>query len=63
MPKLKTKSSARKRFKITATGKIKRRHAGYSHLKLHKSPARKRRLRKPTLVSSADKKKLLRVLH
>lgn len=63
MPKLKTKSSAKKRFKITSKGKIKRSQAGYSHLKLHKRPARKRRLRKSTLVSKADKKRIKRVLH
>lgn len=63
MPKLKTKSAAKKRFKLTATGKIKRSQAGYSHLKLHKRSARKRRLRRQTMVSAMDKKKILRVLH
>ncbi|MCD6384597.1 50S ribosomal protein L35, partial [Candidatus Sumerlaeota bacterium] len=36
MPKLKTKSGAKKRFKVSSKGKIKRSQAGYSHLKLHK---------------------------
>jgi large subunit ribosomal protein L35 len=50
MPKMKTKSSAKKRFKLTATGKIKRAKAGKSHLLTHKSRKRKRRLNKSTLV-------------
>lgn len=48
--KMKTNRSAKKRFKITATGKIKRYKAGGAHYNTHKSKDRKRRLRKPTLV-------------
>ncbi len=48
--KLKTNRSARKRFKVTATGKIKRWKSGGAHYNTKKSPDRKRRLRKATYV-------------
>lgn len=48
--KMKTNKSAKKRFKITATGKIKRWQSGVSHYNTHKSKSRKRRLKKATLV-------------
>ncbi len=48
--KMKTNRSAKKRFKITATGKIKRMKSGGAHYNTKKSSNRKRRLRKPTLV-------------
>ena len=44
MPKMKTHKSAAKRYKITATGKIQRRHAGIGHLLQHKSESRKRKI-------------------
>jgi large subunit ribosomal protein L35 len=44
MPKVKTKSSAKKRFKLTGTGKIKRKHAFKSHILTKKSKKRKRNL-------------------
>lgn len=47
MPKVKTNSGAKKRFKVTATGKIKRRRAFHSHLLTKKSKKRKRHLRQP----------------
>jgi large subunit ribosomal protein L35 len=50
MPKLKTISGAKKRFKITGSGKIKRRKANKSHILTKKSQKRKRNLRKATLV-------------
>jgi large subunit ribosomal protein L35 len=62
MPKQKTNRSAAKRFKKTGTGKIKRRKAYTSHILTKKSPKRKRNLRKPTLVSSADEKRVKRLL-
>jgi large subunit ribosomal protein L35 len=62
MPKQKTNRSAAKRFKKTGTGKIKRRKAFTSHILTKKSPKRKRKLRKPTLVSSADFKRVKRLL-
>jgi large subunit ribosomal protein L35 len=54
MPKLKVKSSAKKRFKLTGTGKIVRKHAYKSHILTKKSTKQKRNLTYKTLVSSAD---------
>ncbi|HSM07500.1 MAG TPA: 50S ribosomal protein L35 [Gemmatimonadota bacterium] len=62
MPKQKTNRSAAKRFKKTGTGKIKRRKAYTSHILTKKSSKRKRNLRKPTLVSKADEKRVKRLL-
>jgi len=52
--KAKTKRAAVKRFKLTATGKVKRGHSMKRHILTKKSPGRKRRLRKSGLVSDAD---------
>lgn len=54
MPKMKTKSSAKKRFKLTGTGKIKRKHAFKSHILTKKSKKRKKALTKSTIVDKAD---------
>lgn len=54
MPKLKTKSSAKKRFKVTGTGKIKRKHAFKSHILTKKSKKRKLALTHDTLVHKSD---------
>ncbi|GAA4973436.1 50S ribosomal protein L35 [Algibacter aquimarinus] len=54
MPKMKTKSSAKKRFKLTGTGKIKRKHAFKSHILTKKSKKRKLKLTHDGLVSKAD---------
>lgn len=54
MPKMKTKSSAKKRFKLTGTGKIKRKHAFKSHILTKKSKKRKLKLTHSTLVHDAD---------
>ncbi len=54
MPKMKTKSSAKKRFKITGTGKIKRKHAFKSHILTKKSKKRKRNLTHAGLVDKSD---------
>jgi large subunit ribosomal protein L35 len=54
MPKMKTKSSAKKRFKLTGTGKIKRKHAFKSHILTKKSKKRKLRLTHVGLVDKAD---------
>ncbi len=62
MPKMKTKRSAAKRFKVTGTGKILRRKAYKSHLLAKKTQKRKRNLRKPTLVSSDDYKRVRAML-
>ena len=50
MPKMKSHSGAKKRFKKTANGKIKRKKANKGHLLTKKSPKRKRQLRKSTIV-------------
>ena len=55
---MKTKSSAKKRFKVTGTGKIKRKHAFKSHILTKKSTKRKRNLTKATLVSKSDVKSI-----
>lgn len=62
MPKMKTQKSARKRFKVTATGRIRRKHAFHSHLLLHKRPARKRRLRQHDWVSEGEAPRIQRML-
>ncbi|PKA96927.1 LSU ribosomal protein L35P [Flavobacteriaceae bacterium MAR_2009_75] len=54
MPKQKTKSSAKKRFKLTGTGKIKRKHAFKSHILTKKSKKRKLKLTHDTLVHKSD---------
>ncbi|NOY88250.1 MAG: 50S ribosomal protein L35 [FCB group bacterium] len=54
MPKMKTHRGAAKRFKKTGTGKIKRNKAYKSHILTKKSPKRKRKLRKSTLISKSD---------
>ncbi len=65
MPKQKTKSSAKKRFKLTGTGKIKRKHAFKSHILTKKSKKRKLALTHDGLVDQADMsnvKQMLRLL-
>lgn len=62
MPKMKTHRGAAKRFKKTASGKIKRRHAMKSHILTKKSQKRKRQLRHAALVSSGDEKRMKRLL-
>jgi large subunit ribosomal protein L35 len=54
MPKVKTKSGAKKRFKLTGSGKIKRKHAFKSHILTKKETTQKRNLTKSGLVSKAD---------
>ncbi len=58
MPKMKTKSSAKKRFKLTASGKIKRKHAFKSHILTKKSTKQKRNLTKSGLVHTHDEKNI-----
>lgn len=54
MPKLKTKSAAKKRFAFTGTGKIKSRHAYHSHILTKKTNKRKRNLGYTTTVDKAN---------
>ena len=56
MPKIKTKSSAKKRFKVTGSGKIKRQHAFKSHILTKKTKKRKLALTHSTLVHPTDEK-------
>lgn len=56
MPKMKTHSGSKKRFSLTATGKVKRAHQNKSHILSKKDTKRKRRLRTTTYVSSAQEK-------
>jgi large subunit ribosomal protein L35 len=58
MPKMKTNASAKKRFKVTGSGKIKRKHAFKSHILTKKSKKRKRNLTKSGLVHKADVKSI-----
>ncbi len=54
MPKMKTNSGAKKRFKLTGTGKIKRKHAYKSHILTKKSTKRKRNLGYWTTIDSTN---------
>jgi large subunit ribosomal protein L35 len=56
MPKMKSKSAAKKRFTLTGTGKLKRKHAYHSHILTKKSNKRKRNLGYTTLVDPTDVK-------
>ena len=62
MPKMKTHSATKKRFKLTGSGKVTRRRAFKSHLLEHKSPKRKRGFRKAAPVAGADVKNVKRLL-
>ena len=59
MPKMKTKSGAKKRFKLTGSGKIKRKHAFKSHILTKKETKQKRNLTKTTLVHKSDEKNII----
>ncbi|MFM1874685.1 MAG: ribosomal protein [Bacteroidota bacterium] len=63
MPKVKTNSSAKKRFKLTGSGKIKRKHAFKSHILTKKTTKQKRNLTHATLVSDADIKNVKHMLN
>jgi large subunit ribosomal protein L35 len=58
MPKLKTHRGAAKRFRVTATGKIKRGHSHARHILTSKTAKRKRHLDIDTLVSESDQKRV-----
>ncbi len=62
MPKMKSNRAAKKRFHFTGTGKIRRSKAYASHILTKKSRKRKRNLRKNTLVSPADVKRVKRLI-
>ena len=62
MPKMKTHSATKKRFRLSASGKIVRRKAFKSHILEKKSPKRKRGFRKNDLVSQSDRREVLTLL-
>jgi large subunit ribosomal protein L35 len=62
MPKMKTHSGAKKRFKTTGKGKLKARHGMTSHILEKKSPKRKRRLGHDFVVSKADTPRIKKLL-
>ncbi|MGO3321059.1 MAG: 50S ribosomal protein L35 [Microbacterium gubbeenense] len=62
MPKQKTHSGAKKRFKITGSGKLKKQRAGMRHNLEHKSSRRTRRLNQDKIVSSNDVKAIKKLL-
>ncbi|MCK9304597.1 MAG: 50S ribosomal protein L35 [Bacteroidales bacterium] len=62
MPKIKTNSGAKKRFDLTGTGKVKRKHAFKSHILTKKTTKQKRNLTYSSLVSDADEKRIKSLL-
>ena len=62
MPKMKTYKALKKRFKVTATGKLKRRQAGKKHLLSHKTGKRKRHLRSTVTQDARIPKKYVRLI-
>ncbi|MGZ5243327.1 MAG: 50S ribosomal protein L35 [Sphingobacteriales bacterium] len=62
MPKMKPNSGAKKRFHLTATGKIKRKHAFKNHILTKKSKTRKKRLGKFAIVGKTDEGNVKRLL-
>jgi large subunit ribosomal protein L35 len=62
MPKMKTKSGAKKRFALTGSGKVKRKHAYKSHILTKKSNKRKRNLGHFTTVDTADVKRVKQMI-
>jgi large subunit ribosomal protein L35 len=61
MPKMKTHSGAKKRFKLTGTGKVRGRHPFTSHILEKKSPKKKRALGRPALVHEDDVPRIKRM--
>jgi len=62
MPKMKSNRGASKRFRVTASGKIKRHSAYHSHILTKKSAKRRRNLRKESLVDQADLPKVRKLI-
>ena len=62
MPKMKSHSGAKKRFKKTAGGKIRARHAFSSHILEKKSPKKKRAFARPSILKDADRKRAQKLL-
>jgi len=62
MPKMKTRRGAAKRFKLTASGKIKRNKANHRHMLIRRSNKAKRKMRQGAIVDSGDRKNVRRML-
>ena len=62
MPKMKTHSGAKKRFKVTATGKLRGRRAFSTHILEKKSAKRKRRLGRPAVIAKQDERRVKELL-
>ena len=62
MPKMKTHSGAKKRFKVTGSGQLKHKRAGKGHLNEHKSSTRTRRLKDEVTLASGDEARIKRML-
>ena len=62
MPKLKTNSGSKKRFALTGTGKVKRKHAYKSHILTKKTKKQKRNLTHVAVITSADQKRVKALL-
>lgn len=62
VPKMKTNSGAKKRFKLTGSGKVKHKQAGKTHLNEHKPSKRKRRLERPAILTGGDARTIRRLL-
>jgi large subunit ribosomal protein L35 len=62
MPKMKSHKASRKRFRVTATGKLKRRQAGKKHLLSHKTGKRKRQLREVVVDAGKLPKKYIQMM-
>lgn len=62
MPKVKTNSAAKKRFKLTGTGKLKRQHAYHSHILTKKTNKQKRNLDNSAIVVKANRKQVRELL-
>ena len=62
MPKMKSHSGSKKRFRFTGTGKVKRNHSHKNHILTKKRPDRIRRLRGTTIASAPDQKRIEKLL-
>ncbi len=62
MPKMKTRRSAAKRFKLTGTGKLKRNKANHRHMLIRRPKTAKRKMRQSTIVAPAEAKRVRRML-
>ncbi|PWM73837.1 MAG: 50S ribosomal protein L35 [Bacillota bacterium] len=63
MPKMKTKSAAKKRFRVTAGGKVKRQHAGKNHILTKKARKRKNNLRQGAYVDNTQEKTIKTLIY